>query len=69
MQLPPHQGWGHAEVTGSPPERNLSSVFTFSLKSQIFAAGLQVADDTSANKYWRKCCGGICLIDAVLSAF
>lgn len=31
--------------------------------------GAYIADSTSWNKYWRKCCGGILLIDAVLFPF
>lgn len=31
--------------------------------------GAYIADSTSSNKYWRKCWGGILLIDAVLFPF
>lgn len=61
---------GRAEVTGR--HRGTQSLVCFHIlvkKSNICAAGVDAADGTSANKYWRKRCGGILLIDAVLLAF
>lgn len=57
---------------GSQGRRGAESLVCFHIlvkKSNICAAGVDAADGTSANKYWRKRCGGILLIDAVLLAF
>lgn len=62
---------GHAEVT----RRRISGLFfNILVKKSNICAGVSRGErgrryGTSANKYWRKCRGGILLIDAVLVAF
>lgn len=56
----------------------LKAIGSFSMRSPseinskylcMASKGAYIADSTSSNKYWRKCWGGILLIDAVLFPF
>lgn len=56
----------------------LKATASFSMRSPIdinskylcmASKGAYITDSTSSNKYWRKCWGGILLIDAVLFPF